>query len=68
MKIARKRLAVTLISMGLLGIVVFLTGNHYQLPIIPAADFAKGLWFGVCVGMACHGVFLLIVSKKQRVC
>ena len=63
MRPGRYKLPLAFIVAGLLGIVLFLIGEHYRLPIIPPDDFAKGLWFGTCIGSELLGTLLAIKSK-----
>lgn len=64
--IARRRpRPLALVIAGLLGISLFLIGDHYHWPIIPAGDFARGLWFGVCLGLEVHAVIVFLKSRTR---
>ena len=65
MKLSRKSHPLLLIIGGLIGLSLFLAGDHYHLAIIPTSDFAKGIWFGVCLGLELTGGFLLLRSKVK---
>ncbi len=51
---------------GLLGISLFLVASRSGWPIVPASDFAKGLWFGACIGLEMIGMLWVVRAKKNR--
>jgi hypothetical protein len=54
-----------LVASGLLGISLFMIGDRSHWAIIPADDFAKGLWFGVCLGVELLGGLLMVKDRAK---
>ena len=62
MTVRHRSMPLVAIASGLIGVAFFFIGDRYHLPVIPTDDFARGLWFGVCLGCELFGVALLLRS------
>jgi len=62
---SRKSTGPSLVAFGLLGMAGYDIVLHLFHPQVLASDMVNGLWFGVCIGLAILGLFVLGKAKHR---
>ena len=66
MRFRRNIRPMAFMAAGLFSISLFLVASRSGWSIIPASDFAEGLWFGACIGLELIGLICVIKAKRRR--